>query len=152
MSESDVGNGPNPLYGGCFEGETQELADLRRSQAAQIAALKTVMIAAAEEIAAHWEAHCDAEGYGPQNLLRRLEEGIPSEYGYMAGAFAALTAEWNAQRAALESCAVLFDNIASYEDGHQYTAKLGAKGARTALAAIASRTPAPTTQPDRSQP
>ena len=39
MSESDVGNGPNPLYGGCFEGETQELADLRRSQAAQIAAL-----------------------------------------------------------------------------------------------------------------
>ena len=39
MSESDVGNGPNPLYGGCFEGETQELADLRRSQAAQIATL-----------------------------------------------------------------------------------------------------------------
>lgn len=63
------------------------------SQAAQIAALKTVMVAAAEEIAAHWQAHCDAEGYGPQNLLRRLEEGIPSEYGYTAGAFAALTAE-----------------------------------------------------------
>lgn len=137
VSESDVGNGPNPLYGGCFEGETQELADLRRSQAAQIAALKTVMIAAAEEIAAHWEAHCDAEGYGPQNLLRRLEEGIPSEYGYTAGAFAALTAGRNALRAALESCAVLLDNIASYEDGHQYTAKLGAKGARTAIAARA---------------
>ena len=111
------------------------------SQAAQIAALKTVMIAAAEEIAAHWEAHCDAEGYGPQNLLRRLEEGIPSEYGYTAGAFAALTSERDAPRAALESCAVLFDNIASYEDGHQYTAKLGAKGARTALAALASLNP-----------
>ena len=116
------------------------LSDCRvelESQAAQIAALKTVMIAAAEEIASHWQAHCDAEGYGPQNLLRRLEEGIPSEYGYTAGAFAALTAERNALRAALESCAVLLDNIASYEDGHQYTAKLGAKGARTALAARA---------------
>lgn len=73
------------------------------SQAAQIAALKTVMIAAAEEIAAHWQAHCDAEGYGPQNLLRRLEEGIPSEYGYTAGAFAALTAERDALRAALSN-------------------------------------------------
>jgi phage shock protein A len=36
--------------------------------------------------------------------------------------------------AALESCAVLFDDIASYEDGHQYTAKTGSKGARAALA------------------
>lgn len=81
--------------------DLREAADLIESQAAQIAALKTVMIAAAEEIAAHWEAHCDAEGYGPQNLLRRLEEGIPSEYGYTAGAFAALTAERNAPRAAL---------------------------------------------------
>ena len=71
------------------------------SLSAQIATLKTVMIAAAEEIASHWQAHCDAEGYGPQNLLRRLEEGIPSEYGYTAGAFAALTAERDALRKAL---------------------------------------------------
>ena len=63
---------------------------------AEIASLKTVMIAAAEEISEHWNAHCDAEGYGPQNLLRRLEEGIPSEYGYTAGAFAALRAERDA--------------------------------------------------------
>ena len=54
-------------------------------------ALKTVMVAAAEEIQAHWSAHCDAEGYGPANLIRRLEEGIPSEYGYTAGAFERLT-------------------------------------------------------------
>jgi len=54
--------------------------------------LRTVMIAAAEEIHAHWDAHCDAEGYGPANLMHRLEEGIPSEYGYTAGAFAALKA------------------------------------------------------------
>lgn len=57
---------------------------------AENAKLKTVMVAAAEEIAAHWDAHCDAEGYGPQNLMRRLEEGIPAEYGYTAGAFAEL--------------------------------------------------------------
>lgn len=77
-----------------------QAAALLRSQAAeiealqkQIANLKTVMIAAAEEIHAHWDAHCDADGYGPQNLMRRLEEGIPSEYGYTAGAFQALRAD-----------------------------------------------------------
>jgi hypothetical protein len=37
--------------------------------------------------------------------------------------------------AALESCAALFSNIASYEDGHRYTATLGAKFAREAIAA-----------------
>jgi len=49
--------------------------------------LKTVMIAAAEEISKHWDAHCDEEGYGPINLLRRLESGIPAQYGYSAGDF-----------------------------------------------------------------
>lgn len=55
--------------------------------------LKTAMVAAAEEISKHWEAHCDSEGYGPANLMHRLEEGIASEYGYTAGAFARLEAE-----------------------------------------------------------
>lgn len=80
--------------------QRKQISALLRSQAAeiealqkQIANLKTVMIAAAEEIHAHWDAHCDAEGYGPQNLMRRLEEGIPSEYGYTAGAFEALRAD-----------------------------------------------------------
>ena len=49
--------------------------------------LKTVMIAAAEEISKHWDAHYDDEGYGPVNLLRRLESGIPAQYGYSAGDF-----------------------------------------------------------------
>ena len=62
--------------------------------------LRTVMVAAAEEIAAHWDAHCDADGYGPANLQRRLEEGIPSQYGYTAGAFAELKAENERLRAA----------------------------------------------------
>lgn len=69
------------------------------------AKLKTVMIAAAEEIAAHWAGHCDAEGYGPVNLLHRLEEGIPSEYGYTAGAFKALQERADALQAELNSIA-----------------------------------------------
>ena len=67
----------------------QASAELRRLHE-ENQRLKTVMIAAAEELAKHWEAHCDAEGYGPVNLLRRLEKGIAAEYGYTAGSFARL--------------------------------------------------------------
>lgn len=76
--------------------------------------LRTVMIAAAEEISAHWDAHCDAEGYGPVNLQRRLEQGIPAEYGYTAGAFAELKAERDARRQAAdkaERSSIRFANI-----------------------------------------
>jgi hypothetical protein len=72
---------------------------------AEVTNLRTVMVAAAEEISAHWVAHCDAEGYGPVNLQRRLEEGIPSEYGYTAGAFAELKSE--AERLRAERDAIL---------------------------------------------
>lgn len=89
-----------------FAAYTQFAIDAAAAEArAEIANLKTVMIAAAEEIAAHWEAHCDAEGYGPQNLLRRLEEGIPSEYGYTAGAFAELKAKAEARAVPEWPCA-----------------------------------------------
>lgn len=60
---------------------------------AENANLRSVMVAAAEEIAAHWEAHCDDEGYGPANLMHRLEKGIPTKYCYTAGDFARLKAE-----------------------------------------------------------
>jgi hypothetical protein len=46
--------------------------------------LRTVMMAAAVEITEHWDAHCDSEGYGPANLVRRLENGFPEQYGYDA--------------------------------------------------------------------
>jgi hypothetical protein len=36
--------------------------------------------AAADEIEAFWSAHCDADGYGPVNLVRRLR-GKPQNYG-----------------------------------------------------------------------
>lgn len=41
----------------------------------EITRLRTVMHAAAEEIGEHWDAHCDLEGYGPSNLVRRLRDG-----------------------------------------------------------------------------
>lgn len=60
---------------------------------AENANLRSVMVAAAEEISAHWEAHCDDEGYGPTNLMHRLEKGIPTEHAYTAGDFARLKDE-----------------------------------------------------------
>ena len=45
--------------------------------------LRTVMLAAAEEIGDHWEAHCDEEGYGPQSLQRHLREGPGFYPGYL---------------------------------------------------------------------
>ena len=43
--------------------------------------LRTVMMAAHEEIGDHWEAYLDEEGYGPQNLMRHLRSGT----GYYPG-------------------------------------------------------------------
>lgn len=54
---------------------------------AEISDLLTVMVAAAEEIHSHWDAHCDEEGYGPRNLMHRLENGIAAKYPYTAGDF-----------------------------------------------------------------
>ena len=68
--------------------------------------LRSVMVAAAEEIAAHWDAHCDAEGYGPANLMHRLERGIPAEYGYKPGHFGKLQA---ANRELLEALQTFTD-------------------------------------------
>jgi hypothetical protein len=77
--------------------------------------LRSVMIAAAEEIQAHWPAHCDAEGYGPANLMRRLEEGIPSQYAYTAGDFVRLRDEAEALRKLLQECRDFFENCPSYD-------------------------------------
>lgn len=74
-----------------YQRAADDAVDLLRKQSARIAELEaerdnlhTTMLAAAVEIQAHWEAHCDAEGYGPANLMHRLERGIASRYGYDA--------------------------------------------------------------------
>ena len=67
---------------------------------AEISRLHSTMIAAAEEIHEHWDAHCDEEGYGPSNLMYRLEKCIDADYpGYTAGVFAQLREEVAALRA-----------------------------------------------------
>jgi hypothetical protein len=60
----------------------------------EIENLQSVMVAAAEEIKEHWPAHCDEDGYGPANLMHRLEKGIAANYpGYKPGAFNELREE-----------------------------------------------------------
>jgi len=53
-----------------------------RELEADNANLRTVMMAAAVEITEQWAAHCNDEGYRPCNLVRRLENGFPEQYGY----------------------------------------------------------------------
>lgn len=68
--------------------ETKSPAEAMRSLQNECLELRQVMVAAAEEIHEHWEAHCDEEGYGPANLMRRLEKGVAVCYpGYTIGAF-----------------------------------------------------------------
>ena len=58
---------------------------------AKVMLLQSTCIAAAEEIKGHWNAHCDKDGYGPNNLLFRLENGVGGFYpGYMPGQFTQL--------------------------------------------------------------
>jgi hypothetical protein len=61
--------------------------------------LLTVMRAAAAEISEHWDAHCDAQGLGPVNLMRRLEHGIPSDYpAYSTAMFNAMWERLSAEQ------------------------------------------------------
>lgn len=63
--------------------------------------LHTTMMAAAVEIQGHWAAHCDEEGYGPANLMHRLEHGIASQYGYNAETVVRMEAQRDAAMAEL---------------------------------------------------
>lgn len=78
---AETDEGAQALYDeGAIHTQAARIAELE----AEIANLHTTMMAAAVEIHEHWEAHCDAEGYGPANLMHRLEKGIASQYGYDA--------------------------------------------------------------------
>ena len=68
----------------CSSDDACRFARERDALKEDIEKLHSVMMAAAVEITSHWDAHCDAEGYGPVNLVRRLENGFPSRYGYDA--------------------------------------------------------------------
>jgi len=49
--------------------------------------LRTVMLAAHDEIAEHWESYKDAKGFGPHNLMQNLKHGT----GYYPGMVQKLT-------------------------------------------------------------
>lgn len=48
--------------------------------------LRTVMLAAADELLEQWDAHLDADGFGPRSLLRHLQEGTGFYPGYLDAA------------------------------------------------------------------
>lgn len=72
-----------------YEDAQRAIAELRE----EISDLHTTMMAAAVEIQEHWQAHCDEEGYGPANLMHRLERGIAAQYGYTAQTVVQIEAE-----------------------------------------------------------
>lgn len=80
---------------------------------------KTCMIAAAEEIMRHWKDHCDEDGYGPSNLMHRLEKGIPAQYGYTAGAFEKMEAEITRLKSELDKAMELLDESIGYFESNQ---------------------------------
>ena len=80
-----------------------ELEEAHEHGAGVIENLHSVMVAAAEEIHEHWQAHCDEEGYGPANLMHRLEKGIPAQYAYKAGDFERLAKERDAAVARIDA-------------------------------------------------
>lgn len=97
----------------------RNVSDRERKMQAEIVKLKadianylTVAMAAAVEIQEHWDAHCDAEGYGPVNLMRRLENGFPAQYGYTAKSLI----EAEAERDALKADALRYRWLREQED------------------------------------
>jgi len=77
----------------------KEVAELR----AELNGALATMMAAAVEIQEHWDAHCDVDGYGPANLMRRLEKGFCNAgYGYSANTVVELTNEISKLRAKLD--------------------------------------------------
>ena len=85
---------------------------------AHILKLELTMIAAAEEIQEHWQAHCDEDGYGPSNLMHRLENGIASNYdGYKFGQFSKLQEEnVNLKIDMMKSLTNLNNKLAEYQE------------------------------------
>lgn len=110
-----------------LQSQVERLTKENDAKARIIEKLKTVMVAAAEEIQEHWAAHCDDEGYGPSNLMHRLKAGLAADYcGYRPGAFLGLANELKAateehDRYKVEMAALLnyLRGVVGYYVGHE---------------------------------
>lgn len=60
-------------YSASYEKRIANLEDENRK-------LRSMCKEAASEIAEVWEAHCDHMGYGPTNLMARLEGKLPPDF------------------------------------------------------------------------
>ena len=101
----------------CSSDDACRFARERDALKDDIEKLHSVMMAAAVEITSHWDAHCDAEGFGPVNLVRRLENGFPSRYGYDAQTLIRV----EAQRDALASSdAALREELGNVKEGLEH--------------------------------
>jgi len=88
------------------------IAELRE----EISDLHTTMMAAAVEIQEHWQAHCDEEGYGPANLMNRLERGIAAQYGYTAQTVVQIEAERDTLRQQLAEVGELVEALRAADE------------------------------------
>lgn len=69
-----------------YLGYSSQCGTITEDQSAEIERLRTLLVAGAEELAEHWDKHTDVEGYGPQNLLLRMEQRLKGFYpGYSPG-------------------------------------------------------------------
>ena len=82
----------------------------------EISDLHTTMMAAAVEIQEHWAAHCDEGGYGPTNLMHRLEKGIAAQYGYTSQVLFQLKAERDTLRQQRDKLAQVLENVEREHD------------------------------------
>lgn len=96
--------------------EALRLADRIAELEKEIGILHTTMFAAAFEIQEHWDAHCDSDGYGPANLMHRLERGIASQYGYDAKTLQRIKAERDRLHAENEALRAEVERITNNRD------------------------------------
>lgn len=96
--------------------EYKDLTEAIKQLQEEIARLQTTMIAAAEEIQEHWKAHCDEDGYGPANLMHRLEKGVSSGYpGYNAGQFTKMEEENRILKSSMKTLLLAWQRGDSYD-------------------------------------
>ena len=76
----------------------------------EIARLRSIMAAAADEIEEHWEAHCDNDGFGPVNLVRRLRTG-KGDYRCRTQSISKCGHEANIKESCAGGCAMNDDRV-----------------------------------------